>query len=261
MFRLLFQATIVLSALLGSASTAMAASYGNFTDPTGTVSYLDVRDVNGLFGAPSVSLNSLDFTPTNYQAQCSQCPTGATTADILTLDIQTISGRQIDEILISEGLDYALSSFDTAGFASAIGTANIFIDVVEINGVSVNGINSNAAISFTRTNLAGSTQSNNQSVFGFAIDNGVFTGTRAIDIQQIILGAGAIGVATRVRISLDNTLQVFHVGGGGQAQLRKRDTDFVSLTINGGLPIPEPTTAVLLMGGLAVLAGQRRRPN
>ena len=253
MLRLMLQTTIVLAALLGFGGTAMAASYGDFTDPTGTVSYLNVQDVNGLFGAPSVSLNSLDFTPTSYQAQCSQCPTGATTADILTLDIQTISGRQINEILISEGLDYALQSFDAAGFASAIVTANIFIDVVEINGVTVNGINSNASISFS--------PANNVSVFGFGIQSGVITGTRAIDIQQIILGAGAIGDATRVRISLDNTLQVFHVGAGGQAQLRKRDTDFVSLTINGGLPIPEPTTAVLLMGGLAVLAGQRRRPD
>lgn len=259
MLRLIFHATaVLLSALLGFAGTAMAASYGDFMDPTGTVSYLNVQDVNGLFGAPSVSLNSLDFTPTNYEAQCSQCPTGATTADILTLDIQTINGQQISEVLISEGLDYALQTFDDAGFAAAIVTANIFIDVLEINGVSVNGISSNAAISFTRTNSQSVTQSNSQSIFGFDIDNGVFTGTRAIDIQQVILGAGAFGEATRVRVSLDNSLQVFHQGAGGQARLRKRDTDFVSLTINGGLPIPEPTTAVLLMGGLAVLAGRRR---
>jgi hypothetical protein len=250
MLRLSLQATLLFSALLGFAGTAMAASYGDFMDPTGTVSYLNVQDVNGLFGAPSVSLNSLDFTPINYEARCSQCPTGATTTDILTLDIQSINGQQISEVALSEGLDYSLLSFDAAGFASALVTASIFIDVLEINGASVNGINASSTITFAPPNV---------SVFGVGILSGIMTGTQSIDIQQVILGAGAFGEATRVRVSLDNTLQVFHDGSGGEARIRKRDTDFVSLTINGGLPTPEPTTAVLLLGGLAGLAAQRGR--
>ena len=48
---------------LGFAGAAHAALYGDFMDPSGTVSYLNVADVNGLYGAPSVSLNSIDFTP------------------------------------------------------------------------------------------------------------------------------------------------------------------------------------------------------
>ncbi len=250
MLRLTLHATLALAALLGFAGTAMAASYGDFMDPTGSVSYLNVQDVNGLFGAPSVSLNSLDFTPTNYQASCSQCPGGASTTDILTLDIQAINGQQISEVGLSEGLDYSLFSFDPTGFASAVVSASIFIDVLEINGVSVNGINASTSINFTPANV---------SVFGVGIQTGLMTGARNIDIQQVILAAGGFGEATRVRVSLDNTLQVFHVGSGGSAQIRKRDTDFVSLTINGGLPIPEPTTAVLMLGGLAGLAAQRGR--
>ncbi len=253
MLRPLSLIAIVLPALVGFSGTANAVSYGSFSDPTGTVSYLNVRDVNGLFGAPSVSLDSLDFTPTTYQAQCTQCPTGVTTSDILTLDIQTNSGRQIDKLQISEGLDYVIQSFDTAGFASVSVIANVFIDIINVNGLPVNGINANIPILLT--------PANNASVFGLGAQaNGVILGnTGLIDLQQILVGAGGSGEITGLRVSFDNTLQAFHDGSGGQALIRKRDADFVSLTVVGSIVnTPEPTTAVLLMGGLALLA--RRRP-
>lgn len=236
--------------LLGSAGTADAALYGDFTDPTGTVSYLNVQDVNGLFGAPSVSLNSLDFTPLDFEARCSQCPTGVETSDILMLDIATISGRAVNEIRVTEGLDFSVLSFDPTGFASALVSASLFIDVLEVNGVAVNGINGNASIAYTPSSA---------SVFGFGTQTGIMTGDLTIDVAQIIAAAGATGNATLVRISLDNTLQVFHDGSGGEARIRKRDADFVSLTIEVVDVVPEPTTAVLLLGGLATLAAQRRR--
>lgn len=253
MLRPLSLTAIALSALVGFSGTASAVSYGSFNDPTGTVSYLNVQDVNGLFGAPFVSLDSLDFTPTTYQAQCTQCPTGVTTFDILTLDIQTNSGRQIDTIQITEGLDYVIQSFDTAGFASVSVIANVFIDIIGVNGLTVNGINANIPILLT--------PANNASVFGLGSQaSGVILGnTGSIDLQQVLVSAGGSGEITRVRISFDNTLQAFHDGSGGQALIRKRDADFVSLTVVGSeINIPEPTTAVLLMGGLALLA--RRRP-
>lgn len=243
------RALLALGLLAGSASTAGAASYGNFSDPTGNVSYLNVQDVNGLFGAPSVSLNSLDFTPLNFEARCSQCPTGAETSDILTLDIATISGRAVNEIRVTEGLDYSVLSFDPTGFAAASVTASLFIDILEINGVAVNGINGSANVLYTPANA---------SVFGFGTQTGIMTGDLTIDIAQIIAAAGATGNATLVRVSLDNTLQVFHDGSGGEARIRKRDADFVSLTIEVINGTPEPTTAVLLMGGLAGLAARRR---
>jgi hypothetical protein len=253
MRRLIYALAALLLSLGGLATAASATVYGNYVDPSGTVSYLNVQDTNGLFGEPTVSLNSLDFTPTEYEAQCSACPTGVTTADILTLDIQATAGQQINEVEINEGLDYSLQSFDPTGFASVIVTATITIDITEVNGQSVNNISEIQQVIFD--------PANNVTVSGIAIDDGVLIGgTGAISIQQILADNGATGEATRVSISLDNTLRAFHDGSGGLAHIRKRDTDFVSLTINGGNPVPEPSTALLMMGGLALLARRRQSP-
>jgi len=242
--------TMALVLLVGSAGLASAASYGDFIDPSGSVHYLNVQDANGLFGAPTVSLDSLDFTPTSYSAQCTQCPGGATTTDILTLDIQTTNGLRISSINVTEGLDYALQSFDVTGFASATVMANLFIDVTEVDGVAVNGLSQAVSILFS--------PSFEESVFGIGIRNGVILGsTGVIDIIGILDGAGVVGNATRVSISLDNTLQVFHAGSGGSALIRKRDTDFVSFAVTAIDPTPEPTTALMIMGGLAALAARR----
>lgn len=243
---------VALLACLALAGTASAVDYGDFMDPTGTVAYNNVSDVNGLFGAPSVSLNSLDFTPTGFQALCSTglgCPGAASTSDMLTLDIQAVAGQQITEITITEGLDYQLQAFGTGAFASVTVVANVFIDIFEINGVSVNDISQAFSLSYD--------PANSFSVFGpTGIAGGLFSGELTVDIQSILTANAVLGEATGVRISFDNTLQAFHAGGG-QALIRKRDADFVSLTINGGNPVPEPGTALLVMGGLALLAGRR----
>ncbi|MBY0399774.1 hypothetical protein K2X89_05730, partial [Myxococcota bacterium] len=197
----------------GLSHDALAASYGSFTDPTGTVSYLNVSDVNGLFGAPSVSLDSLDFTPTTFQASCTQCV--ATTSDTLTLDIATVSGKRIDTIEITEGLDYALQSFDPSGLASVSVIATLTIGVIELGGVPVSGISQNVLVNFT--------PSGNPTIVGFGINppNSVILGTSgAIDIDAIIAGAGFSGNATRLNVRFGNVLTAQHDGSGGLALIR-----------------------------------------
>lgn len=251
MLRLTLQITLVLSAVLGIASTATAASYGSFTGATGSVSYLNVQDLNGLFGAPSVSVDSLDFTPLDFEARCSQCPAGVTTTDTLSLDIDTISGRAVDEIRITEGLDFTVLSYDTTGLASARVQADLVVDVLELNGVPVSGIGRSTSIVYVPSLV---------SVDGFGSRNGIMIGDLRVDIAEIIASAGATGDATLVRIALSNTLQAIHDGSGGEARIRKRDADFISMTIAASLSdVPEPTTAVLLLGGLAGLAARRER--
>lgn len=253
MSRLISVTALALAALIGLTRDALAASYGNFVDPTGTVSYLNVHDLNGLFGAPSVSLDSLDFTPTTFQAKCTQCPTGVSTSDTLILDIQSISGRQLDQIEITEGLDYTIQSFDLAGFASVSVLADVFVEILAVDGQPTSGISANVPITLTPSNA---------SVFGLGAQaSGIMLGTTGlIDLQSILTNGGGAGDVTSVRVSFGNVLQAFHDGSGGQALIRKRDADFLSLTVLGSASnIPEPSTALLMMGGLALLAGRRPR--
>ncbi|MFO0688990.1 MAG: PEP-CTERM sorting domain-containing protein [Myxococcota bacterium] len=240
------------AASLGLASGAGAATYGSYTDPTGSVSYLNVSDVNGLFGAPSVSLDSLDFTPTTFQASCTQCT--ATTSDTLNLDIAAVSGKKIDQLEITEGLDYFLQSFDPSGLASVNVTATLTIGIVELDGVAVSGINSNVSVLFS--------PSGTLSIVGFGINppNNVILGTSGvIDVDAIVAAAGRTGDATRLRVAFGNVLTATHDGSGGLAQIRKRDADFVSLTVDAIARTPEPSTALLILGGLSALAAGRRK--
>lgn len=255
MMRLLSLA-LALTSALAFAGQVQAAVYGDYMDPSGTVAYENVMDVNGLYGAPSVSANSLDFTPTTFDAACSGgCPTnpnpGQTqVTDTLTLDILASQGMQITEVAITEGLDYQLQAFGVGAFASVTVVANVFVDVFEVDQVSINSLSDSYQLTFNPSNsffVDGPT----------GIDGGLFNGALNIDIQSILAANGVMGNATGVRISFDNTLQAFH-SGGGQSLIRKRDTDFVSLTIEAMEIVPEPGTALLLMGGLALLSARRR---
>ncbi|MBY0399772.1 PEP-CTERM sorting domain-containing protein [Myxococcota bacterium] len=243
-----FIATAVLatcSALLLS-STSFAASYTGPFNGT-TVTFLNVADQNGLFGAPTVSGDSLDFSPSAFEADCGPdplCPPSPTVVDdTLTLTIQANSGSFLDDIHLSEAGDTTLVSFLNAFGATQV-TATVFVDIFEINNVSVNNINANAQMTFSRNGQYETT------------DEGpgthIWTGSLLIDLDAIIASNGGTGRATRVQLNLNNTLIAF-AASGASARIEKKDIDGLAITV-----IPEPGTAVLMGLGLLGLASTRR---
>ena len=233
--------------IAGSASIASAASYGNFNSPSGTVSFLNVHDVNGLFGAPTVIGNDLDFNPTTFKAQCAGTPgcppTPATVSDTLVLDIHAIPGQIINTVMMTEAGDTTLSSFLNA-FAATTVVANVFIDVLEVNGLPVNGLNNNAQMVFTRNGQFETTDE--------GVGTHLWSGLLSFDVNSVIAGGGGSGQATLVRLSLSNTLTAV-AASGAAASIQKKDVDGLAITV-----VPEPGTALLMGLGLLGLAATGR---
>ncbi len=232
--------------LAGSASVSNAASYGNFTGST--VSFLNVADLNGLFGAPTASGNSLDFSPNAFEADCAlsaSCPpTPHSVSDTLVIDIDAHAGQYIDTIVLSEAGDTTLTSFLNALAATTV-VADVFIDVLEIDGNAVNGINANAQMVFTN---GGQYESNDEGT-----GTHLWTGFLSLDVDSVIAGASATGNATLVRISLANTITAF-AESGAAARIEKKDIDGLAITV-----VPEPGTALLMGLGLLGLSASNRR--
>ena len=192
------------SALLLAPVSSQAASYGTFYGST--VTFFDVQDQNALFGAPTVSGDSLDFSPNTFEALCPAagppaCPgTPVMVDDTLTITIQANSGSYIDDVLLTEAGDTTLSSFLNAFAASSV-SASVFVDIFEVDGVAVNNINGNASMIFTQN---GQYESTNE---GYGTH--IWTGALLIDLDSIIAGAGGSGRATRIQLNLDNTLVAY----------------------------------------------------
>jgi hypothetical protein len=245
---ILTRSALALALLLGSAAVSSAASYGNFYSPGATVQFLNVADLNGLFGAPTVSFESLDFSPNTFEADCAvsaSCPpTPHTVSDTLTLQIAATAGNFIEKIRLSEAGDTSINSFLNA-FAATSVTADVFVDILAIDGSAVNGVNANTQMVFT----SGGTFDTNVQGNG----THTWTGNLLLELDAIIAAAALTGQATLVEISISNTLTAF-AESGASARIEKKDFDGVGITV-----IPEPASALLMGLGLAGLAWVGRR--
>ncbi|MEZ4291638.1 MAG: PEP-CTERM sorting domain-containing protein [Myxococcota bacterium] len=126
--------------------------------------------------------------------------------------------------------------------------ANIFVDILAIDGVAVNNINANASMVFTN----GGAYQRSFGSDGVGTSSGAWTGNLTLDLDAIIAAAGASGQATRVTLNINNTLTAF-AGGNALAFIEKKDFDGLAVTV-----VPEPGTAILFGLGLAGLASVRR---
>jgi hypothetical protein len=252
-------------ALAPSFAHAVPINYGSFMGTT--VSYEMVQeDANSagdnppLFGPPTtlgpvtpgfpgvpcvmcgIPNDTLDFNPVGFSASSTNGGADLTDGNLAFM-VRAKTGLGIANIQIDERGDVTLAGLgnDTT-FASV--TANVFIDIVEVNGVGITPINLATQLTFAPS---GGTYGQGTDGGGGPLFNSAWTGNLFVDIQQELIDNAIDGVATKISVNLDNTLVAISQTGTS-ALIAKKDHGIIIRT-----NIPEP--ASLALASLLLAAG------
>lgn len=211
----------VAAALLSGSAFAV-----NMVTLTGTnVSFTYDADLLGLYGTPSVSGDSLIFTPTNFLAES----TGGSydvANSTLNVRITANAGYQFSSLSLSESGDYALVGNDAS---------------VEVGGqIRVLDLDDPMANEVTDSILA----------TGFTTTN--WTANASVVVPDATAGwGGADGIVGGVNVTLENILVAGTLQAGSHASIQKSR---VILTA-----VPEADTYAMLLAGLGLVGFMARR--
>lgn len=261
--RLRWCSSIVIALLaLGFASVlpVFAASINYGDQPGATVTFLQVTESSitdpvPLFGAPTPSGDSLDFTPTSFGAVSQlHVPAVDQTDGHLTFGVvPKFPGGAIQNIKFAEGGGLTVGGFGTNQTfvdVSAVGNLDIFaIDDVPISKVTIP-----IKLTFSYGNNAPFNDNGTWRLGSQGFVNGSWTGEQFIDINQILTDKGysfARG-ATWIEVAIDNKLYA-QSEIEGTAQIDKKD--FFTVTTN----IPEPASCLLAIFGFVAAGCVARR--
>jgi hypothetical protein len=249
----------------------------NYGTHMGThVTYVDVTEDSGadeplpLFGAPTVTGNSIDFNPVGFDAASANGGSDITDSNLVFM-VTAKSGSRISSITFSEAGDTTLAGNVTPGSmgtATAVFASGV-LDIHEVDFQGINHISVPFSLSFTPS---GGTYFLGTDGGGGPIFHTPWSGSATLDIDSILIANGFMippgpldpeGGATKISIDLDNTLvAVSEVGTS--AVISKKDFGGISIRSNvrlepgGDEEIPEPSCFVLAGLGMLGLALNRR---
>jgi hypothetical protein len=250
------------SLLLVVAAPVSLAAPIPYSDQLGvTVDYVDISEVSltdpgtALYGAPSIVGDELSFSPGGFGATSSNggidFVDGQLNFTICSQDDQTI----IDNIMLSEAGDFTLLGAGTAATYVSV-SAPAIITITEVDGGAVPGGSIQLLTNMTFTPVGNLPPPG--ASYNLTTHPGIGLGWSAklmVDIQQLLIDEQVdfdFG-ATKVKVAVDNTMFASSEAGT-VAFIAKKDFRGFSVTTN----VPEPSTCVLGMLGLAMLGNLRR---
>lgn len=226
---------------LAAALLSGSAFAVNMVTVSGTnVSFTYDADNLGLFGAPTVSGDSLIFTPTNFVAQSTDGAGYDLTSSTVNISITANTGYQFSTVSLTERGDYALIGDDAE--VSLGGQIRVFdLDDPFANEVTDNIV---ATAPFdVHTTLAGFTTTN-------------WTANASVVVPGASAGwGGDDGIVDGVNVTLENILIARTTQVGSLAYIEKKFAG-TSIIITA---VPEADTYAMLLAGLGLVGFMARR--
>ena len=249
-------------------SLAAPIPYGDFVGTTVTYRMVtedtsSAGDTPPLYGAPTVSGDSLDFNPVGFDSEVSGVNNSDITSGQLIFMVEA-NNKQIDTIRnlhISELGDLTLSGTGTDSTSVSV-RLPAMIEIVEVDGIAIPPIE----LSMLSTpplpvldpmfRLVPSNAASD-GTFQLVTDGGggpIYTtqwgGTLFVDLHDALIQSGTSfqrGI-TKINVTMANILSSTSEAET-TARIAKKDVDGLTITTN----IPEPGTATLALG--AILSG------
>lgn len=249
---------LTMMALALSAPGLVKAAPINYGDHAGTdvwfrqVTENSLTDPGPLYGAPTVSANTIDFSPLGF-ASFSQNGTLDSTDGALTLGIEAKTGHSIPFIQITEGGSYSFNGFPNSSAAASV-TGSIFFDIFEVDGVAIPAGPNTQNVSALLMVSTGSGPQGGAYAMGVDPSTALWHGNLNFDLNAYLTAKGISytqGV-TKMQVTLNNNLRTL-ASQGASALINKSDFD-VTITV------PEPSglvAATIALAGLAFFSRRR----
>jgi hypothetical protein len=231
-----------------ASTDASASIYGTYIGTS--VEYVNVSESDTLpqLGAPTLSGASLVFNPTAFYSTASG--SGDYSSNItdsqITTQIYSVGDYRLDTIRIQ-----ASGSYEFAGIGTENTTANAYVTVT----VTVFGVDGTDLLQPLVLDGVTLPISPTDGMFDMSSSSsGNWTGDATIDILAALTQANNPGHATRLILTIDDTLSTLSEDGSS-ATLQNSNSGGLILTVT-----PEPATlSLMLLGGLLALRLRRRR--
>jgi len=240
-----------------------AVIYGNF-DGT-DVDYLNVTETptqlpgpspTALFGAPTVSGNTLLFSPSAFDVGVSgganEFQDGHLSTNILSTD--TAYPKTLN---ILEGGGWG----EVGGTAATEAMETLVVNqltITSVNGVSINPIVVTPTITFTDTDSGNASVVTTSDSIEFLSTTGISTGSwdanASFNLAGALAAAKITGSVTGLTLNLDNQLAVTSEANSDSFI----DKKFFDITTGTSAPVPEPATGGIAALALARLATRRK---
>jgi len=232
-------AVVALSAFAAGPATAEII-HGDFAGST--VNFLDVTEgIEGYFGAPTVSGDSLSFSIVNLDEESQDGGIGFTDAS-LSFEVESQSLEGITTLTLEESGAYALAGIGTE--VTRVAVAAIFsINILEVDGVAFSG----------ESQIATGVQLFDANLIDSPGIGQAWQATAELDVAALAQGLNPdiTGAITRASVVIDNQLLAISEDGT-LAFVDKKGFDVV-------ITVPEPASISLLAFGSLCIGARRLR--